>query len=295
MKTSLPIQNGEERKISELLPDKTKDDWVAFLGERPKHFPSRSSLPQERIGFRSAAQAAELNTGKREISAATHALLAFLCKLQSLPSCLSIKHKGHMLQCQCNKQIPVPLSPQDSQIDIVMHTVFAYEFSAKDLYDQNVAFVKMLRAKCHESNGRKFFGIPTLGGLSYCKDTFCRMLGVSSRQYSKCLKASQEVGPCFLLDRILRGPEKGKPRCMRKARKRSMEQNRVLLRFFEKVAMEADQSTVRGLYKQYLMELGWSCALDKRGNYTILGSSKDASPFCSWTKFRTCWATYSSA
>ena len=77
------------------------------------------------------------------------------------------------------------------------------------------------------------------------------MLGVSSWQYSKHLRASQEVEPFFLLVQILRRePEKGKPRCMRKARKKSIEQNRNLLCFFEKVVMEAHQSTVRGLYKQ---------------------------------------------
>ena len=56
---------------------------------------------------------------------------------------------------------------------------------------------------------------------------------------------------------------------MRKARKKLIEQNRNLMWFFEKVVMEADQSTVGGLYKQYLMELGWSCTIDKKGNYDL--------------------------
>ena len=285
-------EHSDEDKGLRKSPGKTNLDWVDLLGNRPNRFPSRSGLNFPRIGFRSEAQILQLKSARREIDNATHALRQFLCRLQSLPFCLSIKQKGRVLSCQCNKQIPVPLSQQDSQVEMIMHTVFAYEFSSKKLHDQNVAFIRMISARSSETNGRRFFQMPNLGSLSYCKDTFCRMLGVSSRQYSKCLKGSQDG--ILSLDSILRGPEKGKPFCLRKARKKSVEQNGNMLHFFEVVIMEPEQSSVRSLYKRYLAGLGWIGTIDKKGNYSIMATSKDAKPFCSWTKFRQCWATYSS-
>ena len=168
------------------------------------------------------------------------------------------------MKCTCNKAITQG-SDFDCRYLLRNLTAEAYNFSSVvSKYERDMKFVRMIETRSEERGARRFF---RLGNIWFCKDTASRILGVSSRQYKKCLHGSQVVADLFLRD-YLEG---------RKKPRKPKEVDRYLIAFFGGVVKEGKEYTKRGLYTQFLEEQGWQYEVDDQGSHELV-FCKDGPP-----------------
>ena len=266
---------------------------IASLGDRQEHFPPPVNRPRL-TSLMSEEQRDIIKRSRQEYFQCFANLREFLQALHSMPHCLSIKNQGRRLLCKCNKYIPVPNSSDRSQVYLIQLTAFVYHFSTKDRSEQDRCFVRLIQGKSLVKDRRLFFRMtPYLPNIQFCKDTFCRMLGIQKTRYERCMKAS--TSSAFAYASILSGIV---PRHRRKQRKSTVV-NGNLANFFERVSTHGRIGitfvggfSVRRLYECYLDDAAKVYNIDDEDCMRPRNFRGVPVPTCSLTKFRTCWASY---